>query len=204
VCTDRPSAVQYLAEQGVDIVVSDDGLQHYRMRRVMEIVVVDGERGFGNGKLLPAGPLREPPERALEAAAIVVNGPVDRVPGFQFHLQHDNFRAVRTHGRRSIASFSGCRVWAVAGIGNPGRFFRELRSAGICIDEVDVPDHGRADIAALRLLRSQPVLMTEKDAIKYQQQDCDDLWYLPVSVVFTPEAATSIMGLVKSCLESKS
>ncbi len=204
VCSDRSSAVQRLAEEGVDIVISDDGLQHYRMRRVMEIVVVDGERGFGNGKLLPAGPLREPPARALEAAAIVVNGPVDRIPGFQFHLNHHDLIAVGASGRRAVASFSGQRVWAVAGIGNPGRFYRELRAAGINLDEVDVPDHGRVDIAALKLLRLQPILMTEKDAIKYQQKECGDIWYLPVEAVFAPEAAASIMSLVKDCLGSKS
>lgn len=203
VCIDRTAAVQRLAEEGVDVVISDDGLQHYRMRRVMEIVVVDGERGFGNGKLLPAGPLREPPERVLEAGAIVVNGPVDRIPGFQFHLDQHDLIAVGASGRRPIASFSGQRVWAVAGIGNPGRFYREVRVAGISVDEVDVPDHGHADIASLQMLRSQPILMTEKDAIKYQQHEWDNVWYLPVEAVFAPEASASIMSLVKDSLRSK-
>jgi tetraacyldisaccharide 4'-kinase len=202
VCADRPRAVQRLAEEGVNVIISDDGLQHYRMRRVMEIIVADGERAFGNGHLLPAGPLREPTSRMLDADAIVVNGPVDRVAGFQFELQQQELAAVSSGVRCPINRFSGQRVWAVAGIGNPKRFYRELRAAGIYVDEVDVPDHGRADIAALRLLRAQPILMTEKDAIKYQNQDCADAWYLPVRAVFGPEAESSIMSLVKGCLES--
>ena len=201
VCVDRSRAVERLVEEGVNVVISDDGLQHYRMRRVMEVVVVDGERGFGNGKLLPAGPLREPVARALEADAIVVNGPVDRVAGFQFKLEHQGFVALDGLGRSAITAFAGQRVWAVAGIGNPLRFYRELRAAGIHVDEVDVPDHGMTDIARLRRLRAQPVLMTEKDAVKYRQQLCDDAWYLPVKAVFAPEVAASILTLIKSCLK---
>lgn len=203
VCVDRARAVQRLAEEGVNVVISDDGLQHYRMRRVMEVVVVDGERGFGNGKLLPAGPLREPVARALDAHAIVVNGPVDRVPGFQFKLEHQDFVALDGLARSTIGAFAGQRVWAVAGIGNPLRFYRELRDAGINVDEVDVPDHGSTDISGLRRLRAQPILMTEKDAVKYQQQPCDDAWYLPVHAVFAPEAAASILNVVKTCLEAR-
>ena len=201
VCVDRSRAVDHLVGEGVNVIISDDGLQHYRMRRVMEVVVVDGERGFGNGKLLPAGPLREPVTRALEADAIVVNGPVDRVAGFQFQLEHHGFVALNGSARSAIAAFAGQRVWALAGIGNPQRFFRELRGAGIHVDEVDVPDHGITDIAGLRRLRTQPILMTEKDAVKYGQQTCDDAWYLPVNAVFSADAAASISRLIKSCLE---
>jgi len=200
VCVDRSKAVGRLVEEGVNVIISDDGLQHYRMRRVMEFVVVDGERGFGNGRLLPAGPLREPVARVLEADAIVVNGPVDRVAGFQFQLEHEGFVALDGLTRSAISAFAGQRVWAVAGIGNPLRFYRELRAAGIVVDEVDVPDHGVTDLAGLRRLRSQPVLMTEKDAVKYRQDNCDDVWYLPVNAVFAPEAAASILSLVESCL----
>ena len=203
VCIDRSRAVQRLIAEGVNVVISDDGLQHYRMRRVMEIVVIDGERGFGNGKLLPAGPLREPVNRALEADAIVVNGRVDRVAGFQFKLEHHDFVALDDSARSPIEAFAGQRAWAVAGIGNPLRFYRELRAAGIHVDEVDVPDHGSTDIAGLRSLREQPILMTEKDAVKYRQQPCDNAWYLPVNAVFAPEAAASILRLVKSRLESR-
>lgn len=203
VCVDRSWAVQRLADEGVNAVISDDGLQHYRMRRVMEVVVVDGERGFGNGELLPAGPLREPAARALEADAVVVNGPVNRVAGFQFQLQHQGFVALDGLARSPLEAFAGRRVWAVAGIGNPLRFYRELRAAGINIDEVDVPDHGVTDIGDLRRLRAQPVLMTEKDAVKYRQQPCEDTWYLPVNAAFSPEAEASILSLVRNCLEPR-
>lgn len=204
VCIDRSRAVQRLADEGVNVVIADDGLQHYRMRRVMEIVVVDGERGFGNGQLLPAGPLREPVTRALEADAIVVNGPVDRVAGFQFRLEHQNFVALDGLARSAVTDFIGRRVWAVAGIGNPQRFYRELRAAGIHVDAVDVADHATTDIVGLQRLRAQPVLMTEKDAVKYQQQHCDDAWYLPVVAVFAAEVAASLLSLVKTRLESRS
>jgi tetraacyldisaccharide 4'-kinase len=204
VCVDRSRAVRRLVDEGVNVVISDDGLQHYRMCRVMEIVVVDGERGFGNGQLLPAGPLREPVARAQEADAVVVNGPVDRVAGFQFHLEHQGFIALDGLARAAVGDFVGQRVWAVAGIGNPQRFYRELHAAGIHVDETDVADHGNTDIVGLRRLRAQPVLMTEKDAVKYHQQHCDDAWYMPVTAAFAPEAAASILSLVKTCLESRS
>ena len=132
-----------------------------------------------------------------------MNGPVDRVAGFQFHLEHQGLIALDGLTRAAAAAFVGQRVWAVAGIGNPQRFYRELRAVGMHVDEADVPDHGTIDIAGLRRLRAQPVLMTEKDAVKYRQHHCDDCWYLPVAAVFAPEAAASILSLVKTCIESR-
>ncbi len=197
VCIDRVAAVRWLAEHGVDVVISDDGLQHYRMRRTAEFIVVDGERGFGNGRLLPAGPLRESARRARKAAALLVNGGDGHIDGKRFELIPGRLTSLDGAEEKELESLVGKRVWAVAGIGNPERFFAQLERSGLEVDRVAIPDHGSCDLQALVSEKAQPILMTEKDAVKYRSGEVADVWYLPVTVQFEPADAVTLVDLVR-------
>jgi tetraacyldisaccharide 4'-kinase len=198
----RVAAVQRVAQEDVNVVLADDGLQHYRMRRTAEIVVVDGARGFGNGHLLPVGPLREPVSRLQGADAVLLNGASAAVAGLVFHLEHADMRSLADDTSRPLTDLAGKRVWAVAGIGNPERFTLTLENAGLAVDSVSVPDHGTIDLQALRAQRAQPILMTEKDAVKYRGAGANDAWYLPVEACFAPEDKEKLLGLLQKCLQS--
>lgn len=182
---DRPVGVQRLAELGCDVVVSDDGLQHYAMARAFEIVVLDGARGLGNGHCLPVGPLREPVSRLESVDAVVINGEArgaDMPAGMHMQLQPGLLQALRSGEQHSAAEWPAAkrRVHAVAGIGNPARFFDTLRSLGFDPVEHAFPDHFSYDAASLNFGDELPVLMTEKDAVKCQGFAGPDWWYLPV------------------------
>jgi tetraacyldisaccharide 4'-kinase len=166
----------------VDVILADDGLQHYALARDVEIVVVDGGRGFGNGRLLPTGPLREPESRIAEVDAVVVNGGGGRrvfpVPSFAMTLAGNVFVNLAVPDLRVNAShFHGAGVHAVAGIGHPERFFGRLAELGLDIESRAFPDHHRFSPADLP---SGTVLMTEKDAVKCVAFSRPDTWYLAV------------------------
>ncbi len=172
---DRVAAARALAVAGCDVVVCDDGLQHYRLARDIEIEVLDARRRYGNGLLMPAGPLREPLERAADCAFRVLNlGVADEEAlaaqaGFgEWPMRLHAGATVPLQGGRvqPLAAFAGQRVHAVAGIGDPERFFATLRDAGLAVVPHAFPDHhayGPGDFAFGSPL---PVLMTEKDAVK--------------------------------------
>ncbi len=168
---DRVAAARALADAGCDIVLCDDGLQHYRLRRDVEIEVIDGRRRYGNGRLLPAGPLREPIERGGQCDFRVVNLPPTETSGAGFgewpmHLLAS--RAVPVLGGRAqpLSTFAGQRVHAVAGIGDPERFFSMLRALDIAVVPHAFADHHRYTAADFQFGSDLPVLMTEKDAVK--------------------------------------
>lgn len=168
---DRVAAAQALVEAGCDVVVCDDGLQHYRLARDVEIEVIDGRRRYGNGRLLPAGPLREPPERAARCDFRVVNGggSGEIQPGFGEWLMQLRAGDVQPmHGGRPrlLSSFAGQRVHAVAGIGHPERFFAMLRANDIAVVPHAFGDHHRYTNDDFQFGSDLPVLMTEKDAVK--------------------------------------
>lgn len=185
---DRVAAAKALlaAHPLTDCILSDDGLQHYRLARDAEIVVIDGSRGFGNGMLLPAGPLREPPARMERADAIVINGPTAlRLPsGHAMRLEGSTLVNMRqAHRRRPLADVAGRTCHAVAGIGNPGRFFAALRAHGLAPVEHPFDDHHRYRPEDLDFGDDRPVVMTEKDAVKCLRFAQEHWWYLPVSAV---------------------
>lgn len=164
----RVAAVGYLLEHhGCDVVVSDDGLQHYRLYRDVEIAVVDGKRGLGNGRCLPAGPLRESAERLDEVDFVVSNGPSD-VGGHTFEMSIKATNVINLHTDEKIAVDQQVftQVHAVAGISNPQRFFDDLRNLGYEIVEHAFADHHNFQIADLDFGDDLPILMTEKDAAK--------------------------------------
>ncbi len=184
---DRVAAARALIARGdVDIVVADDGLQHYRLARDLEIGVVDGARGLGNRTLLPAGPLREPPARLRELDMVVVNGDGWDDPALRpLRMQLQAHRAVQLHGGavRPLQSFAGREVHAVAGIGHPPRFFATLRAAGLDVREHAFADHHRFSVADLAFDDALPVLMTEKDAVKCAAFAQAHWWTVPVDAV---------------------
>ncbi|MCE5232992.1 MAG: tetraacyldisaccharide 4'-kinase [Mizugakiibacter sp.] len=185
---DRPAAARLLLAPGVDVVIADDGLQHYRLARDLEICVIDGDRRFGNGRLLPAGPLREPPARLDAVDFRVCNGGVAAPGEVQMTLEARQAEAlVGAERPRPLAAFAGQRVHAVAGIGNPERFFAELRAQGIAVIAHAFPDHHRFVPADLAFGDSLPVLMTEKDAVKCRPFAAPRWWSLPVSAKLAPD-----------------
>ena len=196
---DRPAAARSLLESNdCDVVLSDDGLQHYALARDLEICVVDADRVFGNGWLLPAGPLREPPSRLSEVDAVVVHGmdgsgaSLSRVRSLNaaclgMKLEPRGFWNLRHPDRRVDAGhFRGKRVHAVAGIGNPERFFRQLREMGMDAREHAFADHHAFEVSDLAFAGTDPVVMTEKDAVKCQRISSDRCWALAVEAVPEP------------------
>ena len=196
VARDRVAGARALVAQGVDVVIADDGLQHLRLARDCEIIVIDGVRGFGNGRALPAGPLREPVSRLDEADAVVVNGVAEhaslvraapvKAGALQMTLLAGEARRLDDQGApQALERFRGRRLHAVAGIGNPLRFFRELRAHGLDIIEHPFPDHHAFAAGDVAFADELPVLMTEKDAVKCQPFGNPRHWCVPVAAEFS-------------------
>ncbi|KHL76414.1 tetraacyldisaccharide 4'-kinase [Pseudomonas putida] len=186
---DRSRAVQaLLASEPLDLILCDDGMQHYRLARDLELVLIDAARGLGNGRCLPAGPLREPAERLQEADAVLFNGASADCPeGFAFRLQPSALVNLRSGERRALDFFpAGQRLHAVAGIGNPQRFFNTL--LGLNWQPVPHPfaDHAQFSAQSLAFSPALPLVMTEKDAVKCRAFAADDWWYLAVEALPTP------------------
>lgn len=184
---DRLAAAQALVQAGCDIVVCDDGLQHYRLARDIEIELVDAQRRYGNGHLLPAGPLREPVARAAQCDFRVANlgAASDQSSAASFgewgmRLEID--RAQPLNGARScpLSAFAGRRVHALAGIAHPQRFFTMLRARGIGVVPHAFADHHRFSAEDFVFASRLPVLMTEKDAVKCRAFADDDCYSVPL------------------------
>jgi tetraacyldisaccharide 4'-kinase len=178
---DRPAAAKWLIEQaGCDFIVSDDGLQHYALARDLEIAVVDGERRLGNGLCLPAGPLRERASRLTTVDLIIANG-VGRDGEHAMKLSATAAVNLQDAGlNRALEDFIGGPVHAVAGIGNPARFFKTLRQKGLDVIEHPFPDHHDFRFADIFFKDEFPVLMTEKDAVKCARFAKVSHWFLKV------------------------
>ena len=192
VAPDRCEAARKLLKQGINVIISDDGLQHYRLPRNVDICVIDGTRGFGNGLLIPAGPLRESVERLAAFDDIIVNGETNVVPDGMamtpMVLVAGLLRSMDSGQSWRLAQFAGCKANAVAGIGNPGRFFDLLRHARIKLTEHVFPDHHvfrASDFANMDA--SLPILMTEKDAVKCKTLGLKNAWCLSVDAVLPSE-----------------
>ena len=187
VAPDRVAACRALREQHpeCDVIVTDDGLQHYALRRDVEVCVVDA-RGFGNGFLQPAGPLREPPSRLRSVDAVVVHGE-SPTPGYRMTLEGDQLvRMTDARALRAAKSFAGQRVHAVAGIGDPKRFFLQLARFGIKVVPHPFPDHHPFRAEDFAFGDADPVVMTEKDAVKCKRFAQAHFWIFPVSASLDP------------------
>lgn len=205
---DRVAGAEALVAEGVDVVVCDDGLQHYALHRDVEIVVIDASRGLGNGRLLPAGPLREGPERLATVDAVVLNGAPSpqaaetsawrgREGVWFMQLVPEAARNVREPRTwRSLEQFRGQRVHAVAGIGHPARFFALLRASGLEVIEHPFPDHHAFVAADLDFGDSLPVLMTAKDAVKCRSFAQASWFELPVIAQLQPDGGESLVDRI--------
>jgi tetraacyldisaccharide 4'-kinase len=210
---DRAAAGRALlaAQPGCDVLLSDDGLQHLALARDVEIGMVDGARGLGNGWLLPAGPLREPVSRLAAVDAVVVSAAgrgashasVDRMPGgalrCSMRLELLEFRSLRQPARRvDPGHFRGKRVHAVAGIANPERFFRDLRAMGLEFTAHSFPDHHPYTARDLAYAGAEVVVMTEKDGVKCRRFADETHWELAVEAVPDPALGGLVLRMLKA------
>lgn len=191
-----------MSSRPVDLVLSDDGLQHHRLPRCCEIVVVDGSRGFGNGACLPAGPLREPATRLDTVDAVVVNG-----PGWEFEgairatVEASGVERLCDGAQRPLETFAGEYVHAVAGIGNPHRFFNLLKAAGIRVRQHALSDHEWIEPRHLSFDDNAAIMLTEKDAVKCRDIASDNIWIVKVEMVFEPAERERLLSIVADRVE---
>lgn len=209
---DRIKACQQLIDQGCDIIIADDGLQHYRLKRAFEFIVVDGKRLFGNGLLLPAGPLRETKSRLKQADCVIINGESRwltdaenlKSPVISMQLSATKVINVKTGVSVELATFlaqylaSDKRVNALAGIGDPKRFFTTLEHLGFSLATAKgFIDHQAFSVNDLQQFSDDlPLLMTEKDAVKCVDFAKEHYWYLPVDAQFPAASDEQAMTLL--------
>tara|TARA_R110001592_G_scaffold125109_2_gene334368 strand:- start:1905 stop:2921 length:1017 start_codon:yes stop_codon:yes gene_type:complete len=198
----RSLAAKTLEKVGCDIIISDDGMQHYALHRDIEICVFDGQRKWGNGHLLPMGPLREPISRLQSIPYLVVNGASDsgsygqaalKQKAFSMSLQAESLISMNNENAKPLQDFSGKTVHAVAAIGHPERFFNTLSDAGITLETHAFGDHHVYQASDFKFDHELPIIMTEKDAVKCEQFDLKESWYLPVSAKLNGDLAAQII-----------
>jgi tetraacyldisaccharide 4'-kinase len=198
---DRSQAARaLLAEHALDLILCDDGLQHYRLARDLELVLVDAARGLGNRRCLPAGPLREPPERLNEVDAVLYNGQqADSAAGYAMTLQPTALVNLLSGERVGLDHFPpGQALHAVAGIGNPRRFFSTLEGLNWRPTEHAFADHATYTAGQLAFAPPLPLVMTEKDAVKCRAFAQANWWYLAVDAQPSPAFAAWFGGRLAS------
>jgi tetraacyldisaccharide 4'-kinase len=203
---DRVADVNALVAGGaVDVVVCDDGLQHYRLGRSIEIAVIDGIRGLGNGLCLPAGPLREPATRLREVDAIVVNGGKWGHAGvFRADVIATGVRQTATGTMKTLKEFEDKEVHAVAAIGHPDRFFTLLQNHGLNVEPHALPDHAPLSATDLRFEDEYPVFITEKDEVKCKAFAEDNVWCVIVELQFSEQDAERLLRTAGRLLDRAS
>lgn len=218
---DRITGCERLIAKGCEIIIADDGLQHYRLNRDLELIVVDGKRLFGNGLLLPAGPLRETKQRMNQADFVIVNGEntltttLATTPILVMNLKATKVVNVKTKEAIKIETFlssnvsvqnkpSGKVINAIAGIGDPQRFFNTLEHYGFTLDNTKgFIDHQAFSAEDLDVFdENVPLLMTEKDAVKCTSFAKDNYWYLPVDATFVADDNNSCLNNKPSAIAS--
>ncbi len=210
--SDRIASAELLISQGCDIIISDDGLQHYRLVRDIELVVVDGKRLFGNGLLLPAGPLREGQWRLPLSDLVIYNGDVERgsqkslSPHIQMTLAATELCNLKTAERINLADFIelNSSVNAIAGIGAPQRFFDTLKVNNFVIEnQQSFVDHHSFTLADFEQFDDNiPLVMTEKDAVKCRSFCQKNWWYLPVDATFSETEQKVLRDKIKATIPS--
>ena len=198
---DRVRAVEFLLhETSCDIVLSDDGLQHYRLHRDIEIAVVDATRGLGNGRMLPSGALRESPSRLSQVDFVVLNGSgadiaaeIGLVGAHQIELQTLGLRNIASHLIVPVNAWEGgVKVHAVCGIGHPERFAQTLKELGFEVILSSVNDHHHLSDDDLEFGDDLPMIITSKDAVKYRGVIPDNLWVLEVEMSISEDFVHSL------------
>ena len=220
--SDRVASAKKLIDQGCDIIITDDGLQHYRLARDIEIIVVDGKRRFGNGFLLPAGPLREGKWRLNKADFVVLNAIKEKAGNTQAFVDDEQYNDKQlsmtlfakvvcnlVSGEQvALSQFIKVnkKVNAIAGIGDPQRFFTTLENNNFVLENqvgfVDHHEFERDDFAAFTI--EHPLLMTEKDAVKCQSFAESNWWYLPVDAEFSKTDTKAFTDKINQVINSNS
>ncbi|HSX19756.1 MAG TPA: tetraacyldisaccharide 4'-kinase [Gammaproteobacteria bacterium] len=178
----------------VNVILCDDGLQHYALQRDLEIAVIDGERGFGNGRSLPMGPLRELPQRLQKVNLTVTNGADMHLTCAKMYSLLNNKRTM------PITDLAGKTVHAIAGIGTPKKFFKLLSDQGLTVIPHEFPDHHKFSMSDLVFPDRLPILMTEKDAVKCGYFASDRYWVVPVDTVLSDNVKEQFTNLVQGVL----
>ncbi len=176
----RAEAVKHLTNnEKVDVIISDDGLQHYAMGRDIEIAVIDGVNRFGNGLLLPVGPLREPVKR-LKSVDIIINNGAKLDGELNCEIKAESFVNIANEESQPLTYFKDKECYAVAGIGNPTKFFKLLDELGVQSKNKSFVDHHRFVAEDFAFAKDYPVIMTSKDCVKCRHFATDQMWYLSV------------------------
>ncbi|MEW8624208.1 MAG: tetraacyldisaccharide 4'-kinase [Candidatus Thiodiazotropha sp.] len=197
---ERPLVIEKLLSiYPCNVILSDDGLQHYALQRDLEIAVVDGKRRFGNGFCLPAGPLRETRKRLQQVDLVIVNGRVEEGE-HGMSVIGDSACPLVGGACKPLTDFASTPVDAIAGIGHPERFFSMLESTGLRIDRHPFADHHSFTLDDLAPFNQKTVLMTEKDAVKCEQFAQSNHWYVPatarVAMAFEQQLKTKVKRLL--------
>lgn len=194
---DRSAAVrELLRHHPVDLVISDDGLQHYALGRELEVALLDGQRGVGNGFCLPAGPLREPGSRLDSVDFVLYRNGAEAESAVSYEPQA--WVNLASGEQRALESFAGLSVDAVAGIGQPAQFFATVRALGAEPQERVFPDHHRFTVADFAGLGPGPILMTEKDAVKCRFLAGEDSWFLRISANLPSRLVDAVVHLAQA------
>jgi tetraacyldisaccharide 4'-kinase len=201
---DRNLSCKYLSKRKIDLIICDDGLQYYKLKRDYEIAIIDQKRMFGNGQLLPAGPLREPISRLknvnLELSQISMSSDKDNCENSYtnintFYLTGDVAINIDSRERRLLSDFMNKKIHAVAGIGYPARFFSLLERKNLIIEKHYFRDHQKYSSNELSFNDDLDILMTEKDAVKCKKLKNDRLWYVPVDLMFDENYQTWLIDI---------
>lgn len=201
----RANAVKHLESLEVDVIITDDGLQHYALDRAYEIVVIDGVRRFGNQKPIPLGPLREPLSRLDEVNLLVVNGGDLEANGREKRFTLAPDMAINLSNGQTVSVEELGSLAAFAGIGHPPRFFDTLNQLGANLVKTQgFADHQAFDETKLAEFSHgvENVIMTEKDAVKCRSFSKDNWWYLPVSAQFSRQDGEQILQEINKVIES--
>lgn len=204
---DRRQGALWALEQDLgNIMLCDDGLQHYRLPRDIELAVFDGQRGLGNGALIPVGPLRELPERLESVDFVITNGgwltDVEHPQQYTMTLEPTSIRHLATGRTVPLAEINQKSVLAVAGIGNPARFFDTLRNLGATVTERPLPDHHQFRSQDLQCEHAdQWLVMTAKDAVKCRDMAPENAWVLEVEAQLPETFEKAFMATIDACQE---
>jgi tetraacyldisaccharide 4'-kinase len=207
---DRVVDAEHAIALGANVIIADDGLQHYRLSRDVEVVVVDAERELGNGWYLPAGPLREGASRLYSVDAVMVHHraaiksatavQATKVSQFDISSELGEARCLATGEQRSLSTFVGQRVHALAGIGNPETFFAALRRADLTVDAKPLADHAMLTRQDIAFADDAPVLMTEKDAVKCRTFADPRCWSVALKLSVSAQDRTKLLELLNTKL----
>ncbi len=204
----RERGAKYLEDLGCEVIVTDDGLQHYSLQRDIEIIVIDGKRGLGNGLLMPAGPLREGKWHLDKADCVVVNGVSSDTRYKSMTLSPQKVVSIASFCKKdSTIDYlqAPCKVAALAGIGNPKRFYDTLKDSGFeIVKTIDVGDHKRVDVEVLKSVsKTTPIVMTSKDAVKYANLAMDNLYVLNVEAILPQSFYHLILDKLNKLIHDK-